>query len=735
MSRAHEPGVGSVRRGCAAGALALAVLSLGAPGWAGGGAASAADRSRVDRVLVLALPAVGWSDLQRDGLPNLRRLLDGSAVGSLMTNGVLRPAPVGDGYVTLGAGTRATGDRLVVGQGFGADEEFGDDTAGAAFTTRTGVPATTGLVYMPIASITEINDAEDFGAEVGLLGDALADAGFRRGVIANGDGSDPSTPERLYPAQRRAAVSALMTSDGRVPDGQVDRALLMEDTTAPFGVRLDPDAVVDAFVDAWRARSVVLVEASDLVRADIEGQFASDPARESIRENAMRDTDRMVGQLLDEVDARRDAVIVVGPAPPLPDPALTLAAVRAPGFGTGLLESSTSQRAGYVNLVDVAPTILDLLGIDRPSAMEGRPMENVSSDATFAARVDDFADANEDSIFADEQSGIAKGVVFGFGAALAIATAAFADRQPRWRAILAFGALTLVGLLVATYLAQPFHFARNGGATAYWFFVAGVAVVAAIVDTLVGRRLGRHIDALLVALGTLVALHIVDLVLGSPLALDAVFGYSANTDWRIGGIGDFAFAQLSAAAILFAGLLVWRLPGRESTRVAIGVLAATLIVIGAPMFGNDFAGLVVVAVAFGLMAWQLLGRRLRGIPTTVAIVTVLAVAILVALVGNGAGTALSEVRRTTSLNLPFFDHSALVGMVFVVAALLVYLWYVPPRPLQAVVSEVDTVRPMMLAYVIVMVTGFVMNDPGVSIPGMMAVVLEGAVVHLSVRRA
>ena len=130
-------------------------------------------------MLILSLPAVEWSDLQRVAVPNLRRLLADSAVGSLMTNGVTRPAQLGDSYLTLGAGTRAVSERLVVGEGFGVDEDFGDEIAGAAFTTRTGVPAPNGIVYMPIVSVTEANDAENYGAEIGLLGDTLAKGRFR----------------------------------------------------------------------------------------------------------------------------------------------------------------------------------------------------------------------------------------------------------------------------------------------------------------------------------------------------------------------------------------------------------------------------------------------------------------------------------------------------------------------------------------------------------------------------
>ena len=78
------------------------------------------------------------------------------------------------GYVTLGAGARAVGNSSTGGQGFGVDEPFGRDPAGDVFTTRTGIPAGNGLVYMPITETIDSNDSELYGAKVGLLGDELA---------------------------------------------------------------------------------------------------------------------------------------------------------------------------------------------------------------------------------------------------------------------------------------------------------------------------------------------------------------------------------------------------------------------------------------------------------------------------------------------------------------------------------------------------------------------------------
>ena len=301
------------------------------------------------------------------------------------------------------------------------------------------------------------------------------------------------------------------------------------------------------------------------------------------------------------------------------------------------MQSSTTGRAGYVNIVDVAPTVLDLLGINTPDTMHGRVMESVSSDATVATRISNLAGENQDSIFRDDQAGIAAGIVFAVGLLLALATGALVGRVERARSFLTFGALWLLGFLVATFLAGPFHFGRHGGAAAYWGFVIGVAVVLAVVAWLVGRRLGHPADAVLVASGILVALHLVDLVAGAHLELNTVFGYSATFDVRVGGVGGWAFAQLTAAAMLFAGLLVWRVPSPAGKRIAFAVLAISVVVIGAPFFGNDFEGMVVAAIAFGLLAWCIAGRPLRALPATAAIVGFLVLAVVVGVVASGRG--------------------------------------------------------------------------------------------------
>ncbi|MET0920282.1 MAG: hypothetical protein ABWY77_03665 [Acidimicrobiia bacterium] len=736
------------------GALALVVLIIATTGSAALASTSSTGEqsTKVDRVLVISLPDIDWSDIDASELPNLRKLFASSAIGGMVTNGVLRPSDAGSSYVSLGAGARAVASPLTSGQGFGVDERFGLDSAGVVFRTRTGTVPGNGLVFLPIAEVIAENDAELYGAEVGALGDALAAARVSRAVIANGDGSDPSTPEVRVPPYRRAAVAALTTSAGRVPGGRVDRALLQTDATAPFGLRLDRATVMTAFRDAWHDQSVVLVEGSDLVRAALAASSASDGQATRMLDRALRDTDRLVGALLAEVDFARDAVMVVGPQAPNGDHGLTIASLRAPGVAPGLLTSTTTNHDGFVSITDVAPTILHLLGLDRPESMEGRFMETGASGGSLASRMQSLVDDNANGLLRDRQVGAAMSVVVILMVLLALAAVGCSRWWPKLRSLLVFGSLLLLAFLDATYLAGPFHFGEHGGAAAYWPTVAVISLVLVTIFAIAGKWLGHPVDALLVALGSVVVLHLGDLLTGAHLEWNTVFGYSPTIGIRFVGEGNLTFAQLVSAAVLFAGLAAWRIRAPYGLRVAIGVLVVTVVVMIAPFWGNDFGAALSAVPAFALMIWLLLGRRITvrslvGI-AAIGVGAVLAIGLLDLLrpaeqrthVGKFFSQLFRDptdatlvIRRKAAENLSVLGHSVLIFGIVIVAALIAYFWFVAPRRLRALPSLIPTTAATTVGFVAVAVLGFVLNDSGVTIPGIMASVLEATIVVLYAR--
>src|SRR5690606_9040125 len=257
-------GVSGRRRRRAPRLLALAAALVAAGTGCASGAAEGIERP-VERVLVVSLPYTDWATVEDADMPVLEDLVDHSAIADVTTRIGRRSATSTDAYLTLGAGTRAVAPAVDTAVAVEPEETYGGLPAGEFLARRLGeVPE--GIAYLGIGAAIDANESSPFGAEVGLLGDRLAEAGVHRAVVANADAvegfvSVDPPPEGAY---ARGAATALMGSDGTVPDGAVGRSLLADDPRAAFGWRLDHGKVLDAFDQAWDrdGRVVALVEAS-----------------------------------------------------------------------------------------------------------------------------------------------------------------------------------------------------------------------------------------------------------------------------------------------------------------------------------------------------------------------------------------------------------------------------------------------------------------------------------------
>jgi hypothetical protein len=737
------------RRLIAAVLTAAAVATVVVTATSGTAAAGEGD-PKARRMLVISLPAVSWQDVNDNELPNLNRFLDDAAVADLTNRSVKRDSKLSDGYITLGAGTRALGnssDTKTDGQAFEVAEPFGADTAGSVYERRTGRAPGSGLVDLDIADIVDRNKKELYDAEIGALGDALAGAGWARAVIANGDGLDAEDPPGGY--YRRQAVTALMGSDGRVPAGTVRPELLAPDPNAPFGLRYDNEAVLRAFRDVWNDRSVVLVEASDLVREDAYRNFATPEQRGKLLSRALRRTDQLLGGLLREVDLRQDAVMVVGASPPLRESRLTVAALRGPGVDPGLLRTGTTRRAGFVQLIDIAPTILDRVGVKDPDSMEGRAAEVGRSGGSAADRRAFLEDADAAARFRDDRVPAVVMLFVLVQLVLVIGALIWLARPDRRRisTILQLGALASLGLIAAILLARalPFH---ELGALAYWGWLAAVSLALAAL-----YRLARQRDALLplmLALGVIVVVLLFDVLVGTPLQFNNPLGYSPRVAGRFSGYGNLAYAALASSAVLLAGLIAHRLGGRRGALAAIGLLGVVFVIDGTPFWGADVGGVLSILPAYGVTAYLLLGIRVRL--RTALLCGAAAVAVVLAFgafdltrpsderthlgrlfetAGSRGSSGVSTViLRKIDQNLSVLFTSQWLIIVVLVLAFLAYLFARHRERLAGIVQRVPEMRAAFIGFAMLSVLGFALNDSGIAIPGLMLAVLNAAIITL-----
>ena len=727
-------------------ALVLVVGGLAPP-------AAAAEAPAVRRVFVFSLPYVSWEDLDVYDAPNLERFLDHSAIAGLTTRADKRETKLADGYLTLGAGTRAVGDPSTDGDALGVDEPFGRDTGGEVYFQRMGRTASQGIVSLAMPRVVAVNESLLYDADLGALAIALRDAGVGRAVIANADGRQPDTPPSPQTSiYRRQAALSLVDPRGRLPAGTVDRRLLARDAKAPYGLSMDRSAAVRAFDRAFVDRSVVLVEASDLVRADSYRSYVSPVRKEVMTGQAIHRSDRLFGRLLERVDPKRDAVLVVGPAHATRAVTLTVLGLRRPGVDTGLLRSATTRRSGFVQLIDVAPTILDLLHLDRPSGMEGRPVEVGRDGGSAADRRELLVHSDEAAQFRDLRVGEIQTAAVVFAAALALGTFLLfrTSRPASWRDWLGTVALCVLGFLPATFLvrAVPVH---TWGFVPYWALVVAVSVALGAGYRRIGRE--RWLDALLAALLLPIALLIIDVLVGTPLQFNSALGYSPTVAGRFTGFSNPAYAIVAASSVIAAPLLAHRIGGRRGAWVGIGLFAVVVVVDGAPFWGSDVGGILSMVPAFLVTTVLLLGWRVRWRTVgwcVVSLVVVLGIAtaldmsraperrthlgrLVERIEDRGIGDFVVVVQRKLGDNLGSLRSSVWGFMLPIALALALWLVLRAGFRLRALVDAIPEVRIAGTGLAIVAILGWALNDSGIAIPGVMLVIAIASLVWLLVR--
>jgi hypothetical protein len=711
--------------------------------------AGAQDRDR--RVVVISVPGLTWGEIGDHDLPSIEAFLDGAALADMAPRGVSARATPGAAYLTISAGTRATSDPLVDGQQLAVDEQSAGSTAGEIFERRTGTEPDGTYVSLAWPTLEGVNADEPYDAELGLLAETLDDAG--RGVVAigNADGTDT-----VGPSYERQVGLAAVTPEGVLPAGELGDDLLVSDPSRPFGERLDNDQVMAAFQEAWRAPGghdggVVLVEASDLART-MRYRDRVDAARyEQLRAQALADTDSLVGSLLSSIDRERDAVLMVGPYNLPGDRDLTVAGLQVPDGGPGYLRSASTQRSGFLTLVDVAPTVLDVLGIDRPNGMEGRPAEVVRSGASLDDRVDTLVANNAASRFREKLLFPTTLVVVVLMTAVCAAAVVVIARGgwPKASPVVTFVALADLAILPLSYLARGFPL-EDLGIGFYWAFVLIGTVAIAAAATAPARRWDRPRLALVTVLAFVLLVPVLDVMTGSKLSLSAAFGYSPTGNSRLYGISNYSFGQVAAASCLLAACLAGLHPPRRRRLQAVALLVALLVVIGVPIWGSDVGGILAFTPTILVFAALVYQGRVRWRNLVIAGALTLAAVVAFGLldlarpegerahlgrlferVGDeGIQPLIDIVERKLLANLRVTTSSFWVAAIPVAIAFIVFLARYPGRPLDGLRRNLPTLQAGLVAAYVAAVLGSAVNDSGAIVGGVTLMVLAAALVVL-----
>ncbi|WP_433294697.1 hypothetical protein ACQP2F_33790 [Actinoplanes sp. CA-030573] len=288
---------------------------------------------------------------------------------------------------------------------------------------------------------------------------------------------------------------------------------------------------------------------------------------------------------------------------------LHVAIAEGKGWNGGWLTSAGTGRDGYLQLIDLAPTILTALGKSSPAKLFAGHAATV-----VPGKPDDVADAVQGSHNADQRAGAQRGVaaifftVLGilqfclFALLVPVMVRARRHSGPKGPALPSPRVVEAVELaLIASALAIPAALLADAspwwrGEHPAWIFglVTGALIVAGTAAVRLFPRYKRTLWPMTAVAGVGAAVIGVDLMTGSQLQLNGVAGYSAINGARYSGVGGVGLGVFVTGLLVLAGCLAQsvRKPYRPVVFVLLGGLG--VVMVGSPFLGADPVGAIAV---------------------------------------------------------------------------------------------------------------------------------------------
>lgn len=301
-------------------------------------------------------------------------------------------------------------------------------------------------------------------------------------------------------------------------------------------------------------------------------------------------------------------VLVAGVTPPGDEWRLTPIVAWGAGVHRGYLQSPSVRRLGVVTLTDIAPTVLDAVGVPKAKGMIGHALRYQPGEADLSKlrRLDRDAAFRERIYFPITLAYIIFQALVYLFAMVAIGRGLV---RGRLATLLRWIVLGVAAWPVATFVLRAVPNLASHGAG------AAVAVLLAVDVLLVvwaARARGHPLHGLTRLLGVTVALLFLDVAFGARLQTSSVLGYSLHTAARFRGFGNTAFAVLASSVILWAAAHVQFAPRRREALWTVAVVFAMAVVFdGAPDLGDDVGGILTLVPVLGVTFLALWGKRIR----------------------------------------------------------------------------------------------------------------------------
>ncbi len=374
---------------------------------------------------------------------------------------------------------------------------------------------------------------------------------------------------------------------------------------------------------------------------------------------------------------RRELVIALERPPPSPNRELAIGAAGAGLRGT--LTSDSTRMRGYAVSTDIAPTILERLGLPVPDQMDGRPIHTEGeADPAFVGQLEDRL-----AVIGPRRDPVIGASLLIWAGLAALAGLAFGRRGLRaGLPVLAVTAAYLPAVLLLTAALEPSALAER--------LIAGIGSPAL---ALVTMRLASAYGALAIAGAVSVLVYACDVIAGSGLTELSLMGPNPAGGVRFFGIGNELEATVAALVPIATGaaLVAW-VPRMSRRRAALAFAFTGLVAVAAfapGRFGADVGAAIAIPIGAAVAVAVCLGVAGRRLLLLIAVPILALVALAAAdlLLGGDAHLTRSVlqaggfdqlgdvVERRLRLSAGNFDRYSTTPMLWIAAlAIIAGIW-------------------------------------------------------------
>jgi len=723
--------------------IAIAAVAAMMPVLAWPAQAQVARQSAHDRkVIIIVADTATWREYTSEHAPFIRHWLRECAVGLMNTRvqGVPTPAAA---YLTLGASSRAAAeaDPELAELALNYDERYGDRSGGDLFRGRMGRDLHQGIGYLGLPSVLAENGQAMYPLRLGLLGQALRDAGLQAAAVGNADASD---------GYRRQIAAIVMDHTGRVPFGDVGADTLARATRSAVP-QTDYAALRAAFERALRRASVIAVETGDLSRLAEESGLFMPNALARLRLEAVGRIDPFMRYVVGRMTGHPWRLYLVTPSavatPSQRADVLTPVAAWGEGIPRGLLTSPTTRCAGVVANIDLALSVLRFLDVPVPPEAVGRPMEVAPAASGQALQYVVALQEQQRRLEASRPYVLDRAVVI-IVAVFVLAGLLLILGGPVSSGLLS--ALREAGLLILAFplaaLVVPAQVSASSAVVL--LLIVGVTVIAAFA----ARALGRWAPPWAwLAGGFSLALLADSTLAGKGLVESSVLGYSVTVGSRYYGLGnELGGGVIAAAPLAIAGWLGSRRPSRGQSAILAVALACAVLILGHPNMGTNLGIAVPAALGFALTILAMSSARIGWRHVVIAIIAA-AVALVVVVAVNRAvsgahqthiGLAVEAIRRgglghvteafsrRMERNLMLVRHSSATWLLVSALVVMVGAAMGRSRALSEVAGERSALAAALIGVSVASAVAFFVNDSGVAAAAWGFAVIAGALMYI-----